>query len=410
MPALKALSLDEDAKRSFSLYAEALPLACMVLSINNGTVLAVNSRAKTLLGKSWVGCILSEHSAQPEPIRESLKLFAGSHSPVPATWTLTLEKQTFDLKVSGARLPVGSSRQNDLILVTLNKKAPANQGLFGELTVQLNSIRRERHRLLQDNKLLEARVADRTAQLQIQNSELDTLNASLQHFVSMVSHDLAGPVRRIHSFSTLLLEELNDTKLNGNAPEFLRYLEEAAALLRQMLDGITRLSNINVDVDRWQTIDLDPLVETVAADIQGLNPNVDIEIKAESLGEVFGDPGQVQQLVRNLVGNAIKFRVPGKTAKIHLRSEISAKRNQRELIVRDEGLGISSNDIEKVLRPFVRGSGAEAQPGTGLGLAMCQRICQLHKGSLWIEHSVHMNEATPSGTEIRLRLPVGRTL
>lgn len=383
----------------------ALPDACLLVAAADGKVLFSNHQAQRLFGQNMQNRCIAEFATAPPLIQQSLKQFTASATATSARWELSVADKAFDLAATGARIASVSGLPAATLMVTLQNHKKAGEGLFGELSAQLASIRRERHRLLQDNRALEAGIAERTAKLQLKNTELDALNKSLSDFVSMVSHDLAGPSRRIQSFANLLKERLSGSALDEDCSEFLRYLEESAARLTLMIEGIVRLSRLKPSVANWTRVPLDELLSNVVNDVDALHEGVKVQVHHQPLGSVYGDAGQIQQLLLNLLNNAIKFRLPGKPACITVASESLPDSDQVQLSISDRGIGIHHGEFDRVLQPFLRGSGSEKQPGSGLGLAMCQRICQLHGGELWVESSTFVETGEPSGTEIRFKLP-----
>ena len=388
----------------------ALPDACLLVAAADGKVLFSNNQAQRLFGQNLQNSCIFELAVAPLQVQKSLKQFAAGTTATSARWQLNVTDKELDLAATGARIASNSGLPAATLMVTLQKHKKAGEGLFGELSAQLSSIRRERHRLLQDNRALEAGIAERTAKLKLKNTELDALNKSLSDFVSMVSHDLAGPSRRIQSFANLLKERLGELTLDEDSSEFLRYLEESAARLTLMIEGIVRLSRLKPSIANWSRVPLDDLLANVVNDVDALHEGVKVQVSHQPLGSVYGDAGQIQQLLLNLLNNAIKFRLPGKPASILVASQSLPDSDQVQLAISDQGIGIHHGEFDRVLQPFLRGSGSEKQPGSGLGLAMCQRICQLHGGELWVESSTFFETGEPSGTEIRLKLPANPPL
>ena len=396
-----------EAIQRFNAVAEAIPQACLLVSLSNSQVLAANSRAHRLLPGNIVGQALTEQATNSQHLSDSLSLFANSRSAMPGGWQLRpapmAENQaTLNLSVTGALFGTDNDKT---LLITLSQQGSDNDGPFAELNDKLVEIQHERHQLQRDNRTLENEVAGRTKKLELRNEELGLLNQSLNDFVSVVSHDLAGSARRIQSFSTLLQRELPDEMKDGNTGDFLKFLVESAERLTQMIDGSVRLSRIQPSSDQWSRIETDSVLTAVVTDLRALHPTVEFTINYQNLHALYSDAGLVEQLIQNLINNAIKFRQVNTPLVINVSSSINTELDYVEVTITDNGQGISEHELQRVTRPFSRGSGVQHIPGTGMGLPMCIRICQQHQGRLWIEHSSTGEDGTSSGTEIRFRLP-----
>lgn len=255
---------------------------------------------------------------------------------------------------------------------------------------------------------LEDRIAELTLELAKKDELLAQVNQSMSEFVYMASHDLMGPSRRIQGFAKLLQKKLPKQQLEGEISDFFRFLMESSELMSMMITDIVHISRLKPSGYEWQTVELPELLESVVNEFGEQKPVVKFKFSQNDLPNVYGNHDQIERLFQNLIGNAIKFRRPDEPLAISISSEYDEPKQQVEFIIRDNGLGIHQHELKAVLRPFTRGIDTKATPGTGLGLAMCTRICQLHRGRLWIEHTATQESAESSdtiGTEIRVRLP-----
>jgi PAS domain S-box-containing protein len=222
------------------------------------------------------------------------------------------------------------------------------------------------------NASLERRVAERTA-------ELESANRDLESFSYSVSHDLRAPVRAINGF-VHLLEEADGARLS---PEGRRLLGVIAANSRRMavlVDDLLRLSGAGRSALNLEDVDVAALARRVAAELQSRHPAARIE--AGELPRAHADPALVEQLLINLVGNALKYsaRRPDPRVEIGYRDAEGGG----AYFVRDNGEGFDPRYAAKLFEPFQRLHGAEFE-GSGIGLAIVRRIVERHGGRVWAE-------------------------
>ena len=224
------------------------------------------------------------------------------------------------------------------------------------------------------NQNLELRVKDRTAQFEAANKELEA-------FAYSVSHDLRAPLRHITSFADLLRR-----KTRGLDPESARCLEFIISGAKQMellVHDLLNFSRTSRTELRLTQVQLCGLVDEVKQSVQSeLNGRV-IKWNVHPLPEVHADPALLRVVFNNLLGNAIKYTRPRKTACI----EIGTSPSEREhvIFVRDNGVGFDMQYVGKLFGVFQRLHHAEDFEGTGIGLATVQRIIVRQGGCVWAE-------------------------
>jgi signal transduction histidine kinase len=224
------------------------------------------------------------------------------------------------------------------------------------------------------NQNLELRVKDRTAQFEAANKELEA-------FAYSVSHDLRAPLRHITSFADVLRK-----RARGLDPESARCLEFITSGAKQMellVHDLLNFSSTSRTELRLRQFPLRDLVEEVKQSVQSeLNGRV-INWNVHSLPEVHADPALLRVVFNNLLGNAVKYTRPRKTASI----EIGTCPSEREhiIFVRDNGVGFDMQYVGKLFGVFQRLHHAEEFEGTGIGLATVQRIIVRQGGRVWAE-------------------------
>jgi len=229
---------------------------------------------------------------------------------------------------------------------------------------------------------IEALVAERTEALRRTGGQLARSNRELEQYAYVASHDLKAPLRSIASFAQLLAERHGD-KLDGEGREFLEFIRGGAGRMQELIDDLLELSRVDA-----RKLEAAPLSMRVAVDraCGALAADIDSSRARVHIGElpfVRGDLHMLSQLWQNLIGNAIKFQRPGQPPEIH----ISAAERSGEWLftICDSGIGIAPAHRDLVFNVFRRLHTAEEYSGTGIGLAICKKVVQLHGGEIWVE-------------------------
>jgi signal transduction histidine kinase len=211
-----------------------------------------------------------------------------------------------------------------------------------------------------------------------QLAQLRRSNEELRQFASTASHELQEPVRMMERYARLLEEELAG-KLGGGADELIEVVVTAARRLRLLIDSLLSFSRLDSREPRVETAGAEEILTRALANLQAMIEESGATVEHAPLPEIAADSAQIVQLFQNLIGNAIKFR-GDEPPRIH----VSAKRAPHEWIfaVRDNGRGIAPTEAESVFTLFKRLH--PEVPGSGIGLAICKKIVELHGGRIWV--------------------------
>jgi PAS domain S-box-containing protein len=222
---------------------------------------------------------------------------------------------------------------------------------------------------------LEHQVADCSTQLQAAQRELETFSYS-------ISHDLKAPLRHIDGFSRALLDDYA-TVLDPQAKEYLTRITQAAGKMSKLIDAIQQLSRVaRVDLER-QTVNLSTYAQVVSIELKHRNQQRRVEFDIEEDVKADADPRLARQLMEILIGNSWKFTSKTDGAKIQFgKGEING---ETVYFVRDNGAGFDMAFAEKLFSIFHRLHRAEEFEGSGVGLAIAQRIVGRHGGRIWAE-------------------------
>lgn len=222
---------------------------------------------------------------------------------------------------------------------------------------------------------LEIRVEERTR-------ELTDLNSELEAFSYSVSHDLRAPLRTINGFSEILSEKCSE-ELGAEGRRLLGVIQHNTGLMNKLIEDLLSFSRTSRQEMRFYGIDMTGLVNEVWNDLETSRQGRAIECVVEDLPGVEGDRSMLRQVFTNLLGNAIKFTGKVDSAKVTVRG--SGEKGRKVYSVSDNGAGFDMEYAEKLFGVFQRLHSQDDFDGTGVGLAVVQRIVRRHGGEVWAE-------------------------
>lgn len=220
------------------------------------------------------------------------------------------------------------------------------------------------------------------------NQRLLELNAAykeLESFSYTVAHDLRAPLRGIGGFSRILLEDSGD-KLDAEGIRCLNIIQMDINKMGNLIDDLLTLSRLGRREMRFIDLKMEELARAVFAEMQEREPERNLQIHFHPLPPARGDRDMLRQVLENLLGNALKFTRPKEAAVIEVSGE--ARREENVYCVRDNGVGFEMEYAAKLFEVFQRLHTETEFEGTGMGLAIVQRIVQRHRGRVWAEGKV----------------------
>jgi PAS domain S-box-containing protein len=222
------------------------------------------------------------------------------------------------------------------------------------------------------------------AQLAVQAEDLLRSNAELEQFAYVASHDLSEPLRTISGYVELLNKRYNE-KLDPDADRFIQYTVDGCNRMRQLIDDLLTFSRTGRSEKLTESVDCSNVVDMVVRDMAANRETLGASIDYEALPFVRGDRGQITQLFQNLIANSLKFSRRDVPPEVR----ISAVRRGRmwQIELSDNGIGIEPEYRERIFGMFQRLHPRDEYPGTGIGLAVCKRIVQAHRGEIWLGDS-----------------------
>jgi signal transduction histidine kinase len=252
---------------------------------------------------------------------------------------------------------------------------------------------------------LSLQLDENNEKLQCANEQLQSLNKEKNEFIGMMAHDFRNPLAAIKEFSKFLLEDAKEgvTSLDADQTEFITRIKSSSEFMLRLMNDLLDLSKIEAGTVSLQPqkVDFKELVEEVVAINSMLAESKKIRIQLQASEdlpkEILIDPYKIEQVLNNLITNAVKFSYPETTVRIYLRPDDPGV----QFTVEDEGQGIPASELENLFKPFTKLSvqSTAGEKSTGLGLAICQKIINGHGGRIWAESKVGI------GTKFHVCLP-----
>jgi len=215
--------------------------------------------------------------------------------------------------------------------------------------------------------------------------ELEAVNKEIESFSYSVSHDLRAPLRAIDGFSRILLQDYLD-KLDDEGKRLLNIIQGNTQRMGELIDDLLALSRIGRKDIELSDIDMDKLAKVVCDEIKAANHERKLQFDIKPLPPAYGDSGMIHQVFFNFLFNAIKFTKHRETAIIEVGGYVDGSENV--YYVKDNGVGFDMRYKDKLFGAFQRLHSETEFEGTGIGLAIVQRIINRHGGRIWAEGKV----------------------
>ncbi len=237
---------------------------------------------------------------------------------------------------------------------------------------------------IQERRQAEQRIRELNEQLSQRVAELAAANEELEAFNYSISHDLRAPLRQVVGFINLLVEAADGT-LNDTAGEYLALIENSAATMGCLIDDLLAFSQLGRTEIHPAPLNLRNLLDQTLKTLEPAMQGRVIEWKIGALPEVHGDGAMIRQVLMNLIDNAIKFTRPRERAEIEIGSMVDL--GMDVVFVLDNGVGFDPRYAERLFGVFQRLHSRNEFEGTGIGLAIVDRIVRRHGGRAWAESS-----------------------
>ena len=217
--------------------------------------------------------------------------------------------------------------------------------------------------------------------------DLARSNEELEQFAYVASHDLQEPLRKIRAFGALLADEKQES-LDEEGRQYIEFMIDAAARMQTLVSDLLALSRVTTGAQPFEDLALGEVFETVLSDLSVALQEADGRVEVAAAPTIEADRTQMEQLFRNLIGNALKFRTPDVPPQVSVRMVADAPPLAAvpgpalTIVVADNGIGFEPSQGSKLFQPFKRLHARHQYEGAGIGLAICERIVSRHHGRI----------------------------
>ncbi|QJW92370.1 hypothetical protein HNV11_15835 [Spirosoma taeanense] len=342
-----------------------------------------------------------------------LTLLGRTNQRIPILLNAVSQPQEGHLLTLCAYLPLGQRHNFETELIQARKAAEQARSAVQESEARYRALAAE----------LEERVAERTKELSVANTNLHYLNAdlkrsneNLQQFAYIASHDLQEPLRKIQSFGDILKNQYA-TQI-GDGVDLLERMQSAASRMSILIKDLLAFSRISTQQEVSMSVPLTQVINTVLTDLELVIQETNALVEIDPLPMVQGDPSQLRQLFQNLLSNALKFRrrasdgtlenpqirvnvyqIPASDMPPLVKPTRAASAYHR-IDISDNGIGFDEKYVDRIFQVFQRLHGKNEFAGTGIGLAICAKVATNHGGA------ITATSQPGQGATFRVYLPV----
>lgn len=241
-------------------------------------------------------------------------------------------------------------------------------------------------------------VLRQAEELALLAQDLERSNAELKKFAYVASHDLQEPLNQVANY-VQLLEMRYDSALDEDAKEFINFAVDGVGLMQTLIDDVLAYSKVDLKGIECQLTNTEEALSQAIANLRGRITETQASVTYDPMPQLVADGTQLMQLFQNLIGNAVKFRQPDRPPQIH----ISVERLEEtwKFGIHDNGIGIDPQFSNRIFVIFQRLHTRDEYPGSGMGLAICKKIVECHRGQIWVESELGQ------GATFYFTLPVG---
>ncbi|MBF2025266.1 MAG: GAF domain-containing protein [Oscillatoriales cyanobacterium C42_A2020_001] len=241
-------------------------------------------------------------------------------------------------------------------------------------------------------------VLRQAEELALLAQDLERSNAELRKFAYVASHDLQEPLNQVANYVQLLEMRYHD-RLDQDASEFIDFAVEGVSLMQTLIDDVLAYSKVDLKGIEWELTEVERALNQALNNLRGRIAETEAVITYDSMPTIVSDGTQLMQLFQNLIGNAIKFQKKDEPPHIHI--GVQRQDDAWLFSVQDNGIGIAPQYRDRIFVIFQRLHTRDEYPGSGMGLAICKKIAECHRGRIWVESE------PGNGATFYFTIPVG---
>ncbi|NEN90562.1 MAG: PAS domain S-box protein [Okeania sp. SIO3H1] len=365
----------QERKERFRLAFDHAPIGIALVS-PDGNFIRVNHALCVMLGYSEVQLIQLT--------------FPEITHPEDLTTDLAFVQQLLEGKINFYTIEKRYINQEDNIVWTILSvslvKDPSGEPLYFISQIQ-NITSRKQHEAEQQRLITKLKIS----------------NQELEDFAYVASHDLQEPLRKIQTFGDRLKAKYGEV-LDEKGQDYLRRMQNAAHRMQILIRDLLNFSRITTKAQPYLPVTLSQIVAEVIDDLENPIEQTKAQVEVGELLTIQADSIQMRQLFQNLIGNALKFHIPGNCPIVKVEAILKSEINQVQIMVSDNGIGFEEKYLDRIFTPFQRLHGKQKYQGTGIGLAICRKIVERHNGN------ITARSIPNQGTTFVITLPIKQTL
>ncbi|WP_162343316.1 chemotaxis protein CheB [Cyclobacterium salsum] len=314
---------------------------------------------------------------------------------------------------------VQKTHREDLILLIISDITEVRRLIVEKEKRDKEFLKKEIRDRKEEKLKLEHAVDKRTEELKVANESLDSrnkellnMNKELEAFTYVSSHDLQEPLRKVQTFTGIILEK-EEPHLSDKGKNYFHLIQQETVRMRQLIQDLLAFSGISAGERKFEYTDLNKVIEEVKREFKELIDEKRAVIEVNEIGEVYVIPFQFRQLMHNLIGNALKYSHPKRQPHIKITSRIiqrgelnleglSPQKEYCQISLSDNGIGFEQRFSTKIFEVLQKLHGKDEYAGTGIGLAIVKKVVDNHNGI------ITANSELNKGATFNIYLPTGQ--